>query len=177
MGVVLLRGKERGVASVAAHKVAQNSDVFTDIMIASRTESKCKALAKAIEDKGLVPKGSIKTAHVDADNVPELVALFNSYKPDLVMNLALPYQDLTIMEACLQSGVSYLDTANYEPKDEAHFEYFVISTSSIATQATTTRHLPPTSTPKSTSARLPRRASTGKMVNGWRLSRWRFTSH
>jgi len=108
---------------VAAHKVAQNSDVFTDIMIASRTESKCKALAKAIEDKGLVPKGSIKTAQVDADNVPELVALFNSYKPDLVMNLALPYQDLTIMEACLQSGVSYLDTANYEPKDEAHFEY------------------------------------------------------
>ena len=122
MGKVLIIGAG-GVASVAAHKVAQNSDVFTDIMIASRTESKCKALAKAIEDKGLVPKGSIKTAHVDADNVPELVALFNSYKPDLVMNLALPYQDLTIMEACLQSGVSYLDTANYEPKDEAHFEY------------------------------------------------------
>ena len=122
MGRVLIIGAG-GVASVAAHKVAQNSDVFTDIMIASRTESKCKVLAKAIEDKGLVPKGSIKTAHVDADNVPELVALFNSYKPDLVMNLALPYQDLTIMEACLQSGVSYLDTANYEPKDEAHFEY------------------------------------------------------
>ena len=122
MGRVLIIGAG-GVASVAAHKVAQNSDVFTDIMIASRTESKCKALAKAIEDEGLVPKGSIKTAHVDADNVPELVALFNSYKPDLVMNLALPYQDLTIMEACLQSGVSYLDTANYEPKDEAHFEY------------------------------------------------------
>ncbi len=122
MGRVLIIGAG-GVASVAAHKVAQNSDVFTDIMIASRTESKCKALAKAIEDKGLVPKGSIKTSHVDADNVPELVALFNSYKPDLVMNLALPYQDLTIMEACLQSGVSYLDTANYEPKDEAHFEY------------------------------------------------------
>ena len=122
MGKVLIIGAG-GVASVAAHKVAQNSDVFTDIMIASRTESKCKALAKAIEDKGLVPIGSIKTAHVDADNVPELVALFNVYKPDLVMNLALPYQDLTIMEACLQSGVSYLDTANYEPKDEAHFEY------------------------------------------------------
>ncbi|MBO5585386.1 MAG: saccharopine dehydrogenase family protein [Bacteroidaceae bacterium] len=122
MGKVLIIGAG-GVASVAAHKVAQNSDVFTDIMIASRTESKCKALAKAIEDKGLVPKGSIKTAQVDADNVPELVELFNSYKPDLVMNLALPYQDLTIMEACLQSGVSYLDTANYEPKDEAHFEY------------------------------------------------------
>ena len=122
MGKVLIIGAG-GVASVAAHKVAQNSDVFTDIMIASRTESKCKALAKAIEDKGLMPIGSIKTAHVDADNVPELVALFNAYKPDLVMNLALPYQDLTIMEACLQSGVSYLDTANYEPKDEAHFEY------------------------------------------------------
>ena len=122
MGKVLIIGAG-GVASVAAHKVAQNSDVFTDIMIASRTESKCKVLAKAIEDKGLVPKGSIKTAHVDADNVPELVALFGEFKPDLVMNLALPYQDLTIMEACLQSGVSYLDTANYEPKDEAHFEY------------------------------------------------------
>ncbi len=122
MGKVIIIGAG-GVASVAAHKVAQNSDVFTDIMIASRTESKCKALAKAIEDKGLVPVGSIKTARVDADNVEELVALFNSYKPDLVMNLALPYQDLTIMEACLQSGVSYLDTANYEPKDEAHFEY------------------------------------------------------
>ena len=122
MGRVLIIGAG-GVASVAAHKVAQNSDVFTDIMIASRTESKCKVLAKAIEDKGLVPKGSIKTAHVDADNVPELVALFGEFKPDLVMNLALPYQDLTIMEACLQSGASYLDTANYEPKDEAHFEY------------------------------------------------------
>lgn len=122
MGKVLIIGAG-GVASVAAHKVAQNSDVFTDIMIASRTESKCKALAKAIEDKGLVSVGSIKTARVDADNVPELVALFNAYKPDIVMNLALPYQDLTIMEACLQSGVSYLDTANYEPKDEAHFEY------------------------------------------------------
>ena len=122
MGKVLIIGAG-GVASVAAHKVAQNSDVFTDIMIASRTESKCKALAKAIEDKGLVPKSSIQTARVDADNVAELVALFNTFQPDIVMNLALPYQDLTIMEACLQSGVNYLDTANYEPKDEAHFEY------------------------------------------------------
>ena len=122
MGKVLIIGAG-GVASVAAHKVAQNSDVFTDIMIASRTESKCKALAKAIEDKGLVLKGSIQTARVDADNVAELVALFNTFQPDIVMNLALPYQDLTIMEACLQSGVNYLDTANYEPKDEAHFEY------------------------------------------------------
>ena len=122
MGKVLIIGAG-GVASVAAHKVAQNSDVFSDIMIASRTESKCKVLAEAIEAKGLVPKGCIKTARVDADNVEELVALLNDYKPELVMNLALPYQDLTIMEACLQSGVSYLDTANYEPKDEAHFEY------------------------------------------------------
>lgn len=122
MGKVIIIGAG-GVASVAAHKVAQNSDVFTEIMIASRTKSKCDALAKAIEDKGLVPAGSIKTAKVDADNVAELVALFNEYKPDICMNLALPYQDLTIMEACLQSGVNYLDTANYEPKDEAHFEY------------------------------------------------------
>jgi len=122
MGKVIIIGAG-GVASVAAHKVAQNSDVFTEIMIASRTKAKCDALAKAIEAKGLVPAGSIKTAKVDADNVEELVALFNEYKPDLCMNLALPYQDLTIMEACLQSGVNYLDTANYEPKDEAHFEY------------------------------------------------------
>ena len=105
MGKVLIIGAG-GVASVAAHKVAQNSDVFTDIMIASRTESKCKALAKAIEDKGLVPKGSIQTARVDADNVAELVALFNTFQPDIVMNLALPYQYLTIREACLQSGVN-----------------------------------------------------------------------
>ena len=122
MGKVIIIGAG-GVASVAAHKVAQNSDVFTDIMIASRTKQKCDALAKSIEDKGLVPAGSIKTAKVDADNVDELVALFNEYKPDICMNLALPYQDLTIMEACLKSGVNYLDTANYEPKDEAHFEY------------------------------------------------------
>ena len=122
MGKVIIIGAG-GVASVAAHKVAQNSDVFTEIMIASRTKAKCDVLAKAIEAKGLVPAGSIKTAKVDADNVDELVALFNEYKPDLCMNLALPYQDLTIMEACLQSGVNYLDTANYEPKDEAHFEY------------------------------------------------------
>lgn len=122
MGKVIIIGAG-GVASVAAHKVAQNSEVFTEIMIASRTESKCRLLADAIESKGLVPKGSIKTARVDADNVDELLALFNDFRPDICMNLALPYQDLTIMEACLKSGVNYLDTANYEPKDEAHFEY------------------------------------------------------
>ena len=116
MGKVLIIGAG-GVATVAAHKVAQNSDVFDEIMIASRTKFKCDAIVKAIGNP------NIKTAQVDADNVPELVALFNEFKPDLVMNLALPYQDLTIMEACLEFGCSYLDTANYEPKDEAHFEY------------------------------------------------------
>ena len=116
MGKVLIIGAG-GVASVAAHKVAQNPDVFTEVMIASRTKSKCDALVKAIGNP------NIKTAKVDADNVDELVALFNDFKPEIVMNLALPYQDLTIMEACLKAGVNYLDTANYEPRDEAHFEY------------------------------------------------------
>ena len=120
MGKVLIIGAG-GVATVAAVKVAKNSDVFDEIMIASRTVSKCEAIAKRIADMGL--RNDIKTAQVDADNVPELVALFKSFQPDLVMNLALPYQDLTIMEACLQTGCNYLDTANYEPKDEAHFEY------------------------------------------------------
>ena len=116
MGKVLIIGAG-GVATVAAHKVAQNADVFTDIMIASRTLSKCDAIVKAIGNP------AIKTAQVDADDVEQLVALFESFRPDIVMNLALPYQDLTIMDACLRTGVNYLDTANYEPKDEAHFEY------------------------------------------------------
>lgn len=116
MGRVLIIGAG-GVATVAAHKVAKNADVFSDIMIASRTQSKCDDIVRAIGN----PK--IKTAHVDADNIHELVRLFDEFRPDLVMNLALPYQDLTIMEACLRHGCSYLDTANYEPKDEAHFEY------------------------------------------------------
>ncbi len=116
MGKVLIIGAG-GVATVAAFKVAQNPDVFTDITIASRTKAKCDKLAKAIGNP------NIKTAQVDADNVEDLVKLFNEVKPDIVMNLALPYQDLTIMEACLKTGVNYLDTANYEPRDEAHFEY------------------------------------------------------
>ena len=106
-----------GVATVAAFKIAQNADVFTDFMIASRTKSKCDRIVEAIGNP------NIKTAQVDADDVEQLKALFNDYKPELVINLALPYQDLTIMEACLACGCSYLDTANYEPKDEAHFEY------------------------------------------------------
>ena len=97
MGRVLIIGAG-GVATVAAHKVAQNSDVFTHIMIASRTKAKCDAIAEAIGNP------SIQTAKVDADNVAELVALFNEFRPDLVMNLALPYQDLTIMDACLKYG-------------------------------------------------------------------------
>lgn len=120
MGKVLIIGAG-GVGTVVAHKVAQNADVFTDIMLASRTKSKCDAIAKAVEEK--VPNVKIKTAQVDADNVEELKTLFNSFKPELVINVALPYQDLTIMDACLACGVNYLDTANYEPKDEAKFEY------------------------------------------------------
>ena len=116
MGRVLIIGAG-GVATVAAHKVAQNTDVFNEIMIASRTKAKCDAIVKAIGNP------NIKTAKVDADSVEELVKLLSDYKPDIVMNLALPYQDLTIMEACLQTGVNSLDTANYEPRDVAHFEY------------------------------------------------------
>ena len=110
-----------GVATVAAFKIVQNQDVFTEFMIASRRKEKCDELVKAIHDKGY--KADIKTAQVDADDVEQLKQLFNSFKPELVINLALPYQDLTIMDACLACGCNYLDTANYEPKDEAHFEY------------------------------------------------------
>ena len=108
-----------GVASVAIHKCCQNSEVFEEIMIASRTKSKCDAL-KAKLDGG---KTIIHTAKVDADNVDELIELINSFKPDVVLNLALPYQDLTIMDACLATKTNYVDTANYEPLDTAKFEY------------------------------------------------------
>ncbi|MCF0188402.1 MAG: saccharopine dehydrogenase family protein [Bacteroidaceae bacterium] len=110
-----------GVATVAAHKVAQNKDVFTDVMIASRTRAKCDAVVAAIREKQ--GECDFQTAQVDADSVEQLVALFREFKPELVLNLALPYQDLTIMDACLECGVNYMDTANYEPRDEAHFEY------------------------------------------------------
>lgn len=116
MGKVLIIGAG-GVGTVVAHKVAKNPEVFTEIMLASRTKSKCDAIAAAVGGN------RIKTAKVDADNVNELIELFNSYKPDIVINVALPYQDLTIMDACLACGVNYLDTANYEPLDEAKFEY------------------------------------------------------
>ncbi|MGM9828141.1 MAG: saccharopine dehydrogenase C-terminal domain-containing protein [Muribaculaceae bacterium] len=107
-----------GVGTVVAHKCAQNHDVFSEIVLASRTRSKCDAIAHQLGDKPW-----ITTDSVDADSVEQLVELFNRHKPELVINVALPYQDLTIMEACLQCGVNYLDTANYEPKDVAHFEY------------------------------------------------------
>jgi len=119
MGKVLIIGAG-GVGTVVANKVAQNSRIFTDIMLASRTKSKCDAIAEDAKRRTGV---TIKTAKVDADSVPELVTLFNEFKPELVINVALPYQDLTIMDACLACGVNYLDTANYEPKDVAKFEY------------------------------------------------------
>jgi saccharopine dehydrogenase (NAD+, L-lysine-forming) len=106
-----------GVGGVVVHKCAQRSDVFSSITLASRTKSKCDAIAAEIKSS------VIKTAQVDADNVPELTALIRQEEPKLVINVALPYQDLTIMEACLDAGVDYLDTANYEPLDTAKFEY------------------------------------------------------
>ena len=118
MGKALIIGCG-GVASVAIHKCCQNSEVFEEIVIASRTKSKCDAL-KAKLGAG---KTKISTAQVDADNVDELIALIREHKPDVVLNLALPYQDLTIMDACLATKTHYVDTANYEPKDTAKFEY------------------------------------------------------
>ncbi len=108
-----------GVANVTIHKCCQNSDVFEEICIASRTKSKCDAV-KAKLDGG---KTKIRTAQVDAENVDALIGLIRECKPDIVINLALPYQDLAIMDACLATGTNYLDTANYEPKDTAKFEY------------------------------------------------------
>ncbi len=103
-----------GVASVAIKKCCQVSEVFSEICIASRTKEKCDKLAAELEGK---TKTEITTAQVDADDVQQLIKLINDYKPDLVMNIALPYQDLTIMDACLVCGVNYMDTANYEPED------------------------------------------------------------
>jgi saccharopine dehydrogenase (NAD+, L-lysine-forming) len=109
-----------GVASVAIHKVCQNDEFFTDLLIASRTVAKCDALKAELAGK---TKVRIETAQVDASDVNQLVGLINSFRPDAVLNLALPYQDLTIMDACLTTGVHYIDTANYEPEDTAKFEY------------------------------------------------------
>lgn len=118
MGKVLIIGAG-GVSNVVVHKCAQNPDVFEEICLASRTLSKCEAI------KNSVPAGRtvITTAQLDADNTQEVIDLIQRYKPDMVINVALPYQDLTIMDACLATGVHYLDTANYEPHDTAKFEY------------------------------------------------------
>ena len=118
MGKALIIGCG-GVAGVAIHKCCQNSDVFEEICIASRTKSKCDALKEKLKGS----KTKIKTAEVNADNVEELIALINDFQPDVVLNLALPYQDLTIMDACLATKTNYVDTANYEPLDTAKFEY------------------------------------------------------
>ncbi len=120
MGKVLIIGAG-GVGRVTAFKCAQHRDVFSDIVLASRTRRKCDQIAADVA--AIVGGKMIETAQVDADNVPELVALIERLRPDLVLHVALPYQDLTIMEACLATGVPYLDTANYEPRDEAKFEY------------------------------------------------------
>ena len=119
MGNVLIVGAG-GVGRVVAHKCAQVPEVFEQITLASRTVSKCDEIAASIKEK---TGRTIDTAAVDADNVPQMVALIKKVKPDLVLNVALPYQALPIMDACLEAGVDYLDTANYEPKDEAKFEY------------------------------------------------------
>lgn len=115
MSKVLIIGAG-GVGGVVVHKCAQLVDTFHEIVLASRTESKCKAIAAQL-------KRPIRTAQVDADNVAELTALLEKEKPNLVINVALPYQDLHIMDACLNAGIDYLDTANYEPPNIAKFEY------------------------------------------------------
>jgi len=109
-----------GVGNVVVKKCAQHTDVFSDIHLASRTKSKCDQIAKEVKDLYGV---NVTTYAVDADDVADLVRVINIVKPELVLNVALPYQDLTIMDACLETGVNYMDTANYEPKDTAHFEY------------------------------------------------------
>jgi saccharopine dehydrogenase (NAD+, L-lysine-forming) len=105
-----------GVGAVVAHKCAQVPEVFADIVIASRTKARVDALAAQLPRK-------VTTAQVDADDVQQTVALLRKHRPDLVVNVALPYQDLHIMDACLEAGVHYMDTANYEPPDTAKFEY------------------------------------------------------
>ncbi len=110
-----------GVGRVVAFKCAQHPEVFSEIMLASRTKSKCDIIARDVMEA--TGHRNIQTAGIDAENIPELVKLMKHFQPKMVIHVALPYQDLTIMEACLQAGVHYLDTANYEPKDVAKFEY------------------------------------------------------
>ena len=109
-----------GVGSVAVHKMAMNPQIFSDVHLASRTKSKCDAIAESVKAR---TGQTVATYAIDAEDVPALTALIREIGPKLVVNLALPYQDLTIMDACLAAGVNYMDTANYEPKDVAKFEY------------------------------------------------------
>ncbi|OYU37154.1 saccharopine dehydrogenase family protein [Novosphingobium sp. PASSN1] len=109
-----------GVGSVAVHKMAMNPDIFSEVVLASRTLSKCEAIAASVKQR---TGRTVATYALDADDVAATTALLNELRPALVVNLALPYQDLNIMEACLAAGVNYMDTANYEPIDEAKFEY------------------------------------------------------
>ncbi len=120
MSKVLIIGAG-GVGRVVAFKCAMHPEIFSEILLASRTVSKCDDIARDVKKQTGYQKMS--TAPIDAENVPELVAMIRSFQPKLVINVALPYQDLTIMDACLETGVHYMDTANYEPKDEAKFEY------------------------------------------------------
>ncbi len=109
-----------GVSNVTVHKCAQVPEVFSEILLASRTVEKCEAIAADVKRR---TGRTVATAHVDADRPAEVARLIRAFRPDLVANLALPYQDLSIMDACLETGVNYLDTANYEPPDVAKFEY------------------------------------------------------
>lgn len=109
-----------GVGNVVAQKCAQLPEIFEEIVLASRTVSKCDAIAADVLNK---TGRTLRTAAIDADDVPSTTEFFKKENPDLVINVALPYQDLTLMDACLAAGVDYLDTANYEPLDEAKFEY------------------------------------------------------
>ena len=109
-----------GVSSVCVHKMAMNADIFPDIHLASRTRTKCDAIAASVSER---TGRTVQTYEIDAEEVPALTRLIQEIGPKLVVNLALPYQDLPIMDACLAAGVHYLDTANYEPKDQAKFEY------------------------------------------------------
>ena len=120
MSKVLIIGAG-GVGQVVAYKCAQHRDIFSDILLASRTKKKCDRIAAEIHVKYGGKK--IKTARLDADDVAQTVALIKKFEPVLVINVALPYQDLPIMDACLATGTHYMDTANYEPKDVAKFEY------------------------------------------------------
>ncbi|WP_171209334.1 MULTISPECIES: saccharopine dehydrogenase family protein [unclassified Ruegeria] len=119
MGKTLVVGAG-GVSHAAVHKMAMNSDIFTEITLASRTKSKCDAIAKSVKERVGV---DIATAELDAYKVEDTVALIRKTGAEILVNLALPYQDLVLMDACLEAGCHYLDTANYEPEDEAKFEY------------------------------------------------------